>query len=94
MKSSGHVNRKAIRAVLQACRYDPYRSRLLNEARAKKETETGRPYLANRSLIVHDALDLLLKAEGLLPPDAPLLSELAAETSLPAPSKRKKRGSR
>lgn len=56
----------------QAAKYDAYRSQRLDELRQKK----GRAYVANRSLIVMDALDLLLKAEGMLPADAPLLSTI------------------
>lgn len=61
----------------QAAKYDAYRSLLLDELRRAK----GPAYVANRSLVVMDALDLLLKREGLLPEDAPLLSEIYGGSS-------------
>jgi hypothetical protein len=72
------VNRKSRpgRSVHHACRYDPYRSDLVNQLRATMKTRTGKPYLANASLIVQDALDCILKREGLLPEDAPLYSDV------------------
>jgi len=63
------------RAIPQACRYNPYRARLLDALRQRR----GGAYIANRSLIVLDALDELLKSEGLLPEDAPRQSELILE---------------
>lgn len=76
MKSSKVVNQKATKArkskrgTPQVCRYDKLRSQLLDRLRAIKERETGLPYKANRSLLVQDALDELLKKEGLLEVDA------------------------
>ena len=61
--------------VTQACRYNPYRSALLDAARASR----GKEYQENRSLIVMDALDGLLRSDGLLPADARLQSELLLE---------------
>lgn len=57
---------------VQAAKYDRTRSLLLDELRA----ELGGPYRENQSLVVMDALDLLLKERGKLPADAPLLSSL------------------
>lgn len=58
--------------IAWACRYDPFRSSLLDALRRRK----GGPYDEIISLIVMDALDLILKTEGLLPADAPLFSEI------------------
>ncbi len=60
------------RGEFTGCRYDPHRAALLEAARARR----GRAYRDNKSLIVMDALDLLLKEDGLLPEDAPFLSEI------------------
>lgn len=94
MDNNKDVTRNTIsggRGVPQFCRYDPHRAALLDAARAKR----GRTYRENRSLIVKDALDLFLKTEGLLPEDAPRLTELARnddqggadETDPPSPDR-------
>lgn len=83
VKGSKTVTEKAIRpgswGVAQSCKYDAHRSDLLQIARARRGADTGLPYLENRSMIVQDALDLLLKQEGLLPADAPLFSSIVAQ---------------
>lgn len=58
------------RGAVEACRYDPYRAALLDALRNRR----GGVYKSNRSLIVMEAIDRLLIAEGLLPEDAPLLA--------------------
>jgi hypothetical protein len=57
---------------VQICRYDLFRSGLLDALRRKR----GGRFIANRSMIVKEALDRLLMAEGLLPKDAPLVNDL------------------
>ena len=72
---TGYASEKTIvkgRRVAQLCRYDRYRSELLDALRHRR----GRNFVENRSLIVIEALDALLIAEGLLPDDAPRLVDL------------------
>jgi hypothetical protein len=69
------------RGTPESCRYDPYRSALLDALRKRR----GGPWKRNASLLVMEALDRLLMAEGLLPGDAPLMAEvkLAAKDGAP-----------
>lgn len=64
----------------QGCRYDSFRSDLLDIVRARRAAKTGvAAWKENRSLIVMEALDLLLRHEEMLTDDAPPYPEIVLQ---------------